>query len=128
MSKASQLGFKEIRLSMGLFDFDVICIIGAQKNADTYVNWKFETNEVDDIWENKGYEARGRCYYKAGYVPVIWIPRKPRTPREQATLAHECLHAVMHLYDWAGLTVSYQNEEVMCHAMAHLINSIMEKA
>lgn len=119
---------KEIRVSMGLFDFDVICIIGKQSDAARFVKWKFEDEDLVDETLDKGYEARGRCYFRAGYVPIIWIPKKPRTAREHATLAHECLHAVMHLYDWAGLTVSNHNEEVMCHAMAHLINTILEKS
>lgn len=126
MSKASSLGLKEIRISMGLFDFDVLCVVGKQENAAKYVQFKFEEPELNDETLDKGYEARGRCYFRVGYVPILWIPHKPKTPREHGTLAHECLHAVMHLYDWAGMSVSYHNEEMMGHAAAHLVTTILE--
>ena len=116
-------GLNEIRVHMGLFDFTVVCVIGNKKKADEYVAWKFDDKELPNF--DQGYETIGRCYFKRGYVPVIWIPRKPKTTREHATLAHECLHAVFHLFDWVGLRVTRDTEEVMTHSMAHLIDSIL---
>lgn len=127
MSKATQLHLKEIYTSMGIFDFGVICVIGKQSNAAKFVDWKFEhKNGFDDATFDMGYEARGRCYFRTGYVPVIWIPHKPRTPREIATLAHECLHAVFHLTEWVAMPISRDTEEVVCHAQAHLVTNILQ--
>lgn len=128
MSKATQLKLKEIRVSMGLFDFDVVCVVGDYENACKYTAWKFEDKFVEElgIESNYGYEARGKCFFRAGYVPVIWIPAKPKTPREIATLAHECLHAVFHLFEWVALPVSRDTEEVMTHAQAHLVTNILK--
>ena len=129
MSKASQLGLKEVRTSMGLFDFDVMAVVGNYDKACKYVAWKFEDGEVEELGleSNFGYEPRGKCFFRSGYVPVVWIPRKPKTPREHATLAHECLHAVFHLFEWSALPISRDTEEVMTHSMAHLVNNILEK-
>lgn len=125
-SKAKALKLQEVRVKMGMFDFDVICIAGDYDKAAEYVAWKFEEKEFDAQESNKGYEPRGKCFFRTGYVPVVWIPKKPKTAREYATLSHECLHATMHLFDWAAVPTTPHTEEVMCHAMAHLITNILE--
>lgn len=114
-------GITENRINMGAFDFDVIMVIGDYKTTLAYVSWKFEDKETDlEKWDME-YIPRGKCFFRQGYVPVVWIPRKPKTAREHATLAHECLHAVFHLFEWASLPLTRDTEEVMTHAMAHLI-------
>ena len=70
---------------------------------------------------------RGRYFYRPGYVPIIWIPCKPRTPVEYGTLGHEVLHAVrLMLFDWAGIPLSAQTDEVYCHAIGHAMRKILE--
>lgn len=119
-----EFGLKEVRVHMGLFDFTVVCVIGDKRKVDKFVAWKFDEKEVPKFDAN--YESRGRCYFRRGYVPVIWIPRKPKTTREYAILSHECLHAVFHLFDWVGLPITRDTEEVMTHSMSHLIDSILK--
>ena len=117
--------FKNIKhntVHMGTFDFSVIVVVGDYSEAFKFVCWKFEDNtDMGDL--DMGYEARGRCFFRRGYVPIIWIPAKPKTPREHATYAHECLHAVYHLFEWSGIPATRDTEEVMCHAMSHLITN-----
>lgn len=118
-----KFGYKEVRVAMGMFEFDVICIVGHHKNLNKYARWKFDDEQFSYDSEN----ARGCCLYRQGYVPVIWIPRKPKTGREYATLAHECLHATYRLFDWAGMNMVRDNEETATHAMSHLITSILKQ-
>ena len=106
---------------MGVFDFEVLVVIGDYKTACAFVSWKVGDKEIDFTSLDRGYEPRGRCFFRRGYVPIIWIPRKPQSPREHATLAHECLHAVFHLFEWVDLPLTRDTEEVMTHAMSHLI-------
>lgn len=119
-----RFGFKEISISMGLFDFDVVCVIGDYENITKYIQWKFENKDFEMIDD---YEVRGKCFFCKGYVPVIWIPRKPRTPREYATLSHECIHAIFHLFNWAGMGINIETEELMTHSVGHLVNGILSK-
>lgn len=111
----------ENRVHMGMFDFSVIVLVGDYAEAVKYVLWKFEDTESTVEGFDRGYPPRGQCFFRRGYVPVVWIPRRPRTRREHATFAHECLHAVWHLFDWAGLPITVDNEEVMAHALGHLV-------
>ena len=115
----------EIRTNMGLFAFDVITVVGSYDDALKYTLKKFEIDE--DFDNNFGFEPRGKCFYRIGCVPIVWIPKIPRTPREIATLSHEALHAVFHLHEWAGIPVTPETEEMTCHAMAHITNDVLEK-
>lgn len=124
-AKAKLLGLKELRVHMGLFDYEVQFIVGDYGKAVEFCSWMLDQPEIKDAETmeelDKGFVPRGRCFYKNGYMPIIWVPRKPRNDRERGTLAHECLHAVWWIFDWAGLPAVRETEEVMCHAMAHLI-------
>lgn len=108
---------------MGAFDFEVIVVVGDYKTTLAYVSWKFDDKDTDLEAFDQEYIPRGRCFFRRGYVPVIWIPRKPKTPREHATLAHESLHAVFHLFEWANLPLTRDTEEVMTHSMSHIITN-----
>ncbi len=111
---------------MGLFDFAVNFAVGDCDACIKYVRFKFEDEEFED--DSKGYAPRGKCFFKAGYVPIIWIPRVPKTPREYGTLSHECFHALMHMHDWASVPVGVEStEEVTAHALAHLVTKALEK-
>lgn len=111
-----------------MFDFSVEFYVGDYKSAVKFASKKFEDDgeAIDDNTFTKGYEPRGQTLFRRGYVPIIWIPRRPVTSREHATLAHECIHAVMHLFDWVSLDVNRETEEVFAHAVAHLIDGFME--
>jgi len=122
MKQSKPKGLREKIVHLGVFDFSVVCVVGKYENLGKYLRWKFEDNslDLDDFYD--GYKPRGKCCFCRGYVPVVWIPRLPQTPREHATLAHECLHAVYHLFDWASLPLTSDTEEVMTHSMGYLIS------
>lgn len=126
-TEAKKRGIKTIQVHMGAFDFIVNVVIGDYKAACAFALWKFEdkTTNLEDF--DMGYIPRGKCFFRRGYAPIIWIPSIPKKAREYATLSHECLHAVFHLFEWAGLPLTRDNEEVMTHSMAHLINSVLSK-
>src|SRR5687767_7084327 len=99
---------------MGLFDFGVRFIIGEYAEAAKYVAWFWEEKDAED-WANEsnlGYAPRGKTLFKSGYVPIIWLPNLPEKPREYATLSHECVHALNHLFDWANVPIDSSTEEV----------------
>lgn len=134
MSKiANKLGLKAIDTHMGLFDFTVRVVIGNYDNTVKYVAHVFEDDNKPELIEQaiseqqQGYETRGRCFYKTGYVPIVWIPRYPRNPREYATLSHEIVHAMFWLFDWAAIPIDRSTEEVLCHSVAHVVNNVLEK-
>lgn len=118
-----KFGFQEIRIHMGLFNYTVIAIVGAEEKVQKYVRWKFEDPEfkfdVGARW--------GACCYRPGYVPILWIPRKPKTTEEMGTLAHEALHAIFRLLGWAGMPADESTEEVLCHGVSHIVKTVLTK-
>lgn len=72
-------------------------------------------------WATIGMEnCRGRCFYTRGSHPVIAMPRRPKTPTEIGTLAHEATHAVEYLFD-------YISEKPGGEIFAHSIGAIVRR-
>jgi len=118
-------GLREIHVHFGTFDFAINCIVGPFDGVDKYVAWKFEDDPPQ--WNGANVKPRGRYYVRDGYCPVVWIPRKPRTPREYGTLAHELTHAVRYmLFDWAGMPLTQQTDEAYCHSIGFAMTTILE--
>lgn len=119
---AAKLGLKEITVHFGAFDYDLICVVGPHKHVSKYVAGKNE--QADFSFDPTQY--RGALFHRAGYVPIIWLPRKPRTAVEHGALAHEVLHAVrIMLVDWAGMTLNEATDEAFCHALGTGVREIL---
>jgi hypothetical protein len=117
-------GLKEIRLEMGMFDYQVMVVIGPHCHLVPYLRWLYKDPEV--TLEQGEYISLGKCIKQPEYAPVIWLPRSPRTPIEYGTTAHECLHAIFYLMEWAELKPSDATWEVMTHALAWIVANILE--
>ncbi len=125
--KSKELKLHAVDTHMGLFDYTIRCVFGLQANAHKYVAYVFDDEDIEDALshEQRGNVARGTTFYKTGYVPIVWMPAFPTTPREQATFAHEVIHAVNHLFDWVGIPYTKDTEEVFAHSVAHVIDHVM---
>ena len=118
---------KIINTHMGVFDFQIRCLVGNYEAGLKHASNLFEDNVEEVASEsNGGYMTRGQTFYRVGYVPIVWIPRRPQTPREYATLAHECIHAINHMFHWAAVPLGGDTEEVFAHSVSHLMTSILE--
>lgn len=119
-----RLGFKSIDVHFGMFDFTMNVIVGPGANVAKYLAWKFDTNDFPAFDPDR---AHAMYFMAPGYVPVIWLPRKPTKPREIAALAHEILHVLRHmLVDWAAIPLTRDTDETFCHAMSFAMNETLE--
>jgi hypothetical protein len=116
---------KEATVNMGLFDYSIVFVVGYLKYLEDYVKWKFDDKKFSLEKDGGGYGALGKCLNKKGFVPIVWVPKKPETPKEYGTLCHECIHAVASLFDWAGITVVGETEEVFAHSVSYLVGSFL---
>lgn len=123
MKRRRWSGLQIFRLHCGVFDYAVRIVIGPHELGMQYIRW-FTKNK--NIPSNDC--QRGLCALQPPYCPVIWLPRKPQTPREHATLAHECFHAVSHVTRWAAIEHSEATEEVFCHTLGFLVDGILRLA
>lgn len=102
-------GLKIIRVNMGVFNTWVRIAVGPAKNIHAYVRWA--DRQPDFVYQDS---------------EIVWIPRKPRTPEEHGTLAHECLHAAFYLMDWLGMNANQETCEVMAHATGWLVKNALK--
>lgn len=120
-------GLQRITIHLGVFDYGVRVVIGSQDLAVAYYRWFVNAPEDDTVLVVDPHR-RGFCAMRGNRMPVLWIPKRPRTPRDHATLAHECFHAVGHVTRWAAIQHSEATEEVFCHALGCLVNGILSEA
>ena len=123
--KAALGRLKEIRVDLGMFDNTVICVVGPYSDLPAYVAWKHESPGAANLrcWSP---EPKGAYEYSHGHKPIVWIPRKPRTPAEFGTLAHELLHAIRAIMqDWAGIHFDRDTQEVYCHAIGFCMAEVL---
>lgn len=106
---------------MGVFDYSVDIIIGPKDKAWTFVSNKYGDDEIRPIGNE-----RGMCFCRTGFTPTVWIPEPAVTPRQIGTLAHEALHACIHLMAWAGVKVDEDDDETLCHALAWIVVNMVE--
>ena len=72
-------------------------------------------------------DSRGMYFLHRGHVPIVWIPRRPRTPREYGTLADQVMHVVrMMLVDWVGMPLTDDTDKAFCHALGYAVRAILE--
>lgn len=117
-------GLRIIRVEMGVFNTWVRIAVGPKENIQAYIRWA--DRKPNWVFNDSDTGFQGMCIKTSGYAPVVWIPRRPRTPEEHATLAHECVHAAFYLMDWLGMEASQNTCEVMTHATGWLVKNALE--
>lgn len=123
--RASALGLKEITVHFGIFDVEMTCLVGPYDNVEKFVAWRFDDEQMKPERQTA---ARGMFFHHKGCAPIIWIRRRPRSPKEYGALAHEIMHVMCFLIsEWAGIQLSRDTDEVYCYALGHAMTSILEK-
>lgn len=121
-----RLGFQSIEVHFGTFDYRLFVIIGAPDNVLKYARWKMDNPMIGLGLDIRN--QRGLCFVKSGWMPLLWLPRKPRSAADIGVLAHELIHAItVMLVDWVGLKLSDDTDEVFAHAMGYAVTEILTK-
>ena len=75
--------------------------------------------------ENEGFcveEHGGKCFIKDNLVPIVWVPRKPKTTKEIGTLTHELGHALMKCFQFIDIKHTEETDEVWQHSIGYLVD------
>jgi len=73
----------------------IVCWGTPEKIKKAMKSWGHQQQNVAGEVEDR----RGVCFYTKGCHPLIAMPRKPKTPTEIGTLAHESVHAIEYIFD-----------------------------
>lgn len=117
---------QRLRLHLGVFDYTVRVVLTEDRHAA--VRWIRGFLEDPRIEDERLDQNRGCVFHREGYAPVIWLPRKPRTPVEHATLAHEAMHVTRFVMLWAGIALSDDSEEVWTHTTGSIVKAVLTQA
>lgn len=110
---------KEIKISILNDEYSVIVCWGDTKYiGKTIKRWH---KDIADIMLDGNY--RGRCYYKAGYHPIIALPSYPKTPEQIGTLAHEAVHAINNIFDMVS---EHQRDEIFAHCVGAIVRNTLK--
>lgn len=114
-------GLREIEIDFGAFDYSATCVVGPLKNLPKYVQWSFSDKSftIDRQYE-------GLFLARDGRSPILWIPRKPRSPKDMGTLVHECMHLVHYVMTWANIRLTDDTDEVYGHTIGHVVGTILK--
>jgi len=67
-------------------------------------------------------QNRGKTIFRKGFHPCIWIDPKLKGKDFYATLAHEGIHAVLHIMDYIGMSpLDISGDEFLAHSVASII-------
>lgn len=124
--KAKQLGLEYYEVNLGMFDYQVKLVFGTEAQAVALVNWYYD--DPGKYYYVDGASPKGQLFHNdRRYAPIIWLPHRPATVAEHATFAHECCHAVLRMFGWAGIPLCIDNEEVFAHGLSFLIEEFYRK-
>jgi len=116
-----RLGLDVVRVHFGMFDFAMVAVFGKREAAQKFIRWKLDWNDFE-LPDTLGYFAA-----HGDRVPCIWMPRRPRTPREHGTLSHEIMHVVGHMFvTHFGMPLAAESSEAYSHAIGYAVTRCLE--
>ena len=114
----------EIRIPILNDEYKIIVVLGGAKEIGRVLKAYHYPEDITHYdLEQMLIDMRGRTFYHKGCYPIIALPKKPKTPEQIGTLAHEAVHAVEHIFN------SIQEEsrdEVFAHSIGAVVREVLK--
>lgn len=111
----------DFRMTGGSYEHDVHIVVTSDiKEARKIIEKDCEFKLVENA-----FGVRAFCLSEKGHVPVIWLPKPPRTVDDLSTFGHEVFHLTCTLMSWAGIPLSSSSEEAYTHQFKYLFKNIL---
>lgn len=99
-------------------EYKVIVVLGDEKSF----------KRVAKKWEYPDFpipfgDRRGSCYNRSDCHPIIHLLKKPKTPAQIGTLAHEATHAMNHVFD--KISEVNRDTEVFAHSVGAIVREVL---
>lgn len=112
-----------IGISLSIYDYDLNVFV--HPDVREYERWMRRKIDRRYSLPENHVNARALFSFRDTGAVCMWLPRKPRTPNELGTLAHECAHVAIHLMDHIGQRVDLENDEPMTYVVGYLVREIL---
>lgn len=96
----------------------IVCFGGYPEVKRVLKRWNYNRELTTMEFENR----RGICFYEHSCHPVIAMPRRPKTPEEIGTLAHESCHAIE---DIMGKIKQPLGDEIFAHSVGAVVRTVL---
>lgn len=122
---ARRLGLREIEIPFATFEYYFVLLVGPRAGVEAYMRWRFDDSDPETDLRPSTFRA---CVFTSkNRAPVLWMPKTPRSAEDIGLVAHEALHVVKDLMDWAHIPLGEASEEAYCHALGFVVRSVLEK-
>lgn len=114
---------KEIIIPILNSEYKAIVCWGDSKYVTKILKlWWFKLSHEEVAEELK--DRRGVTFYN-GHIspPVIALPKKPKTPAELGTLAHEATHAIRFIFTQVS---EESSDEIFAHSVGAIVRKVLE--
>jgi len=108
------------RVGLDYFHYGVTFVFGEFVDTKKFLEKKFG-KPLSGGYENNN----GLVFFEDGYFPVVWLPKLPETNWEISVLAHECCHAIHHLFQYVAIDLKQESGEVFAHGVGFLIKEVL---
>lgn len=89
-------------IKLHIYPIDV-CFIVTEKRQDALnIVGKLRKEGVFTLTTPDFETANASCFIRKNSNPIIWVKKKPETPKEYGELVHEILHASLHIVRYVG--------------------------
>lgn len=108
--------YHEIEVPILNTEYSVFVAVGDKEKALTWARSMFTMVHDYDVEDVRG------CYWaEHGKKPLIWIDLLENTPHFYATVSHEAVHAIQHIFDEIGETHS---KEIFAHSVGAVVAAV----
>jgi hypothetical protein len=122
--------FKHFVIYLDIYDFYVHFCIGDKDKTLKHVNKLLQLPDIQNnlaAFDLNHMDKKGLRFRREGYIPVVWLPRVPKTTEELGTLSHEIFHVTCDVCRHVSIPLTEYSEEAYCYITGYLTKQFWEK-
>lgn len=108
--------YEYLKIDTGTFDIGAEIFI----TEDIDLAAKFVSMSLGEHHEPAEFIARGVTFYKYGYQPIVWLPKRPESSEEIGVANHELMHLTLRVMEWADVELNESTEEVFTYEFQYI--------
>lgn len=108
--------YEHLRIDTGTFDIGADIIF----TENTRLAAQFVSMNLGETHSPSEFDARGITFYRYGFSPIVWLPKRPCEPDEIAVANHELLHLTIRVLEWADIEMNEYTEEVYTYELQYI--------
>ncbi len=120
--------FKSFYINHGSYPYEIlVCFGGGREDILDELDGKISVEDMSFLAHRDTLNLKGGKFIGMGSgVSLIWVHSQPRSSEARGSLAHEIFHAVKWLFDFLGIYLDDNSEEVWAYQVGYITEQIYE--